>query len=73
MFSGGPSQALRKCEMFSIWMNGIGEALYLIPDPARLASLEAHVSAGMVLPRMCYAILAKSYAVFQSFQQISAR
>lgn len=41
MFKGGDSHARRKCDMFSIWMNGICDCLNLMPGEgrARLASL----------------------------------
>lgn len=41
MFSGGISQALRKWEMFSIWMKGMADFLNLTPGfgTARLISL----------------------------------
>lgn len=42
MFSGGDSQALRKWEMFSIWMKGIADFLNFNPGggSARFASLD---------------------------------
>ena len=46
MLSGGCSQARRKCEMFSICMNGIGDFLNLTPGfgIARLTSLHLQIS-----------------------------
>jgi hypothetical protein len=42
MFSGGDSQARRKCEMFSIWTKGMADLLNLSPGTGRVRLASLH-------------------------------
>jgi hypothetical protein len=72
MLSGGISQAFRKCEMFSICMNGIADFLNLTPGlgTARLMSLQ-YVSHWQYLYSV-FTVLAKHGSVFKHVEQIAS-
>jgi hypothetical protein len=75
MFNGGISQALRKCDMFSICMKGIADFLNLTPGfgTARLMSL--YNVSSLVASSVLHTnpIPAQNCPVFQRIQQVSSR